>query len=158
MTEPTSEFLRELPPQSTLAIRLRCAPHEMESTVPRALERVGQVAAAAAITAAGAAYTRYLEHDVKAGQFALEIGLPVPVPVHGDGEVIASELPGGAVLTLLHEGPYRSLGRSWESLNALVATHGRTASGAPWEAYVIGPESEPDPSKWRTELYQPVVR
>ena len=32
-----------------------------------------------------------------------------------------------------------------------------TANGAPWEFYITDPTTEPDSSKWKTELFLPVA-
>ena len=44
------------------------------------------------------------------------------------------------------------------NLNEWIVREGLEPAGVPWEVYVTDPGAEPDPSKWRTDLYFPVCR
>jgi AraC family transcriptional regulator len=37
-----------------------------------------------------------------------------------------------------------------------MKSQGLEPAGAPWEVYVTDPGAEPDPSKWRTDIFFPV--
>jgi len=56
----------------------------------------------------------------------------------------------------VHVGPYDTLSSTYEALQAWIETQGRTPATAMWEVYLTDPDQEPDPSKWRTEVYWPV--
>lgn len=150
-------MIETVPCQPTLAIRLRCTPDEMSARVHEALSRVRDRMEAAGASAAGPPYTRYLAHDAMAGLFELEVGVPLESAMAGADEFVASELPGGHVAQLWHAGTYSTLGQSFAKLGQLVSEQRLQAAGAPWEAYVIGPPNEPDASKWRTVLRQPLA-
>lgn len=56
----------------------------------------------------------------------------------------------------VHVGNYSSLESSHEQLMRYMEFRNRDLSGAPWETYVSGPSTSPDPSKWITEIYYPI--
>ena len=47
---------------------------------------------------------------------------------------------------------------AWGEFNAWIAANGHTPAQNLWECYVAGPEKDPDPSTWRTELNRPLFR
>ena len=56
----------------------------------------------------GPAFLRYLVIDM-AGELVVQAGVPVSVPVEGDGHVEPDELPAGDYLRTVHVGPYDGL-------------------------------------------------
>ena len=95
-------------------------------------------------------------HAMDGGAVDLECGMPVASPLAGTDRIRAGELPCGTVATVTHTGPYDQLGRTWEALTAWMKSEGLEPAGAPWEVYVTDPGAEPDPSKWRTDIFFPV--
>ena len=95
-------------------------------------------------------------HNVDGDQLDFECGMPVAAPIAGTERVRAGELPGGTVATVTHMGPYDDLGETWMALKDWIAAEGLQEAGSPWEVYVTDPGSEPDPSKWRTDIFFPV--
>jgi AraC family transcriptional regulator len=74
-----------------------------------------------------------------------------------EGDIIASELPGGDAAVAIHAGAYERL----EGTHAVVATWleaQKLDAGAPWEVYVTDPGEKPDPADWRTEVVYPITR
>ena len=90
------------------------------------------------------------------GDVDLECGMPVAEPLAGTERIRAGELPGGTVATVTHTGPYDQLRQTWTALTAWMKSQGLEPAGAPWEVYVTDPGAEPDPSKWRTDIFFPV--
>jgi effector-binding domain-containing protein len=90
--------------------------------------------------------------------FDFEIGVPVNAPVSTSGRVQASQLPAATVARTLYHGPYEGLGPAWGEFDAWIAAEGHTPASNLWECYVVGPESNPDPTTWRTELSRPLTR
>ena len=96
------------------------------------------------------------ECEVKPGTMVMECAMPVASLLEGAGRVQASELPSGKVATVTHMGPYHELPHSWSALTEWMGQQGLQPAGAPWEVYVTDPGSEPDQSKWRTDIFFPV--
>lgn len=86
----------------------------------------------------------------------LECGMPVASPMDGGGRIEAGELPAGTVATVTHMGPYDALPKTWAALTEWMGSQGLQGAGAPWEVYVTDPGTEPDQSKWRTDIFFPV--
>ena len=95
-------------------------------------------------------------HGMDSGEVDVECGIPVASPVEGAGRIRATELPAGTVATVRHTGPYEGLGETWAALTQWMSSQGLVPAGAPWEVYVTDPGTEPDSSKWRTEIFFPV--
>ena len=88
----------------------------------------------------------------------VECGIPVAPSMAGEGRIKAGELPAGTVATVTHTGPYEGLRETWAAMTEWMSSQGLVPAGAPWEVYVTDPGAEPDPSKWRTEIFFPVRR
>ena len=95
-------------------------------------------------------------HSMDGDAIDLECGMPVASPTEGMGRVVAGELPAGTVATVSHMGPYDDLPQTWAALTEWIGSQGLQPAGAPWEVYVTDPGAEPDPSKWRTDIFFPV--
>ncbi len=110
----------------------------------------------------GAPYAR--DHAFGPEVADIEIGVPlssVPPDLAAlasteDGEVGASALPAGEAMTVVHVGPYPTLGQAYRRLEERMASEGRRPSGAPWEEYVDDP-SLTATSELRTLVCWPVV-
>jgi effector-binding domain-containing protein len=89
--------------------------------------------------------------------FDFEICLPVAAPVAAAGRVKPGKLPATKVARTVYHGPYDDLGAAWGELGAWIKAQGLTPADDLWECYVAGPESGPDPAKWRTELNRPLA-
>jgi effector-binding domain-containing protein len=119
---------------------------------------LGEVRAAIAaqgIAPAGPWFTHHLRMDPDT--FDFEIGVPVTAPVTAAGRVKAGQLPATTVARTVFHGNYEGLGAAWGEFDAWIAAQGHTPGADLWECYVAGPESNPDPSAWRTELNRPLT-
>ena len=142
-----------LPVTSTLYMRFRVAPEELGARLAQVLPAVyGHAVGGGA--PAGAPYTRY--HDVAGETLDLEAGVPVAAPAAGKGEILAGELPGGSVAVTWHVGPYDRLPEAHRALTAWAEKNGHTPAGPAWESYLTDPGAEPDPQKWRTQVFLPL--
>jgi effector-binding domain-containing protein len=56
-----------------------------------------------------------------------------------------------------HWGPYDGLAAAWADLWSQISAQGFHSEMPCWDRYVTDPGSEPDSSKWLTELYVPVT-
>jgi DNA-binding transcriptional MerR regulator/effector-binding domain-containing protein len=79
-------------------------------------------------------------------------------PLRGDtgAGIAAGELPASALAVALHVGPYDDMTDTYGSIGVWVAEHGRRVLGPLQELYLVGPDTAPDPSTWRTEVGWPV--
>lgn len=87
----------------------------------------------------------------------LEAGMHVPAPIRADGNVKPGALPAGPAARAIHVGSYETLRDSYAAVAAWQERVGRTPSGGPWEVYITDPSTEPDPTRWRTEILWPLA-
>lgn len=146
--------LRELSPQEAAAIHAETSIPELPAAIGELFAEVFKTVTEAGMEPAGMPFVRYL--DMSADRLVVEVGVPVPGRVKGAGRVHPYRLPGGTVAVGQHYGPYEGLGESYEALGRWVGEHGKRPAGAMWESYWTDPQSEPDPAKWRTEIFWPV--
>jgi effector-binding domain-containing protein len=67
------------------------------------------------------------------------------------------QLPATTVARTVYHGDYEGLGAAWGEFGAWIKANGYTPAPNLWECYVAGPESNPDPATWRTELIRPLT-
>lgn len=89
--------------------------------------------------------------------FDFEIGVPVSGPVTPAGRVTAGSLPGTRVARTVLHGNYDGLPGGWGEFMGWIEAQGHKSAPDLWEVYVKGPESDPDPATWRTELNKPLL-
>ena len=87
----------------------------------------------------------------------LEAGFPTAAPCAPKGEVVPSELPGGSIATGTHIGPYETMVDTYQQLTTWISAEGLVPEGSMWEIYLSDPQQEPDPTKWRTQVFWPVT-
>jgi effector-binding domain-containing protein len=90
--------------------------------------------------------------------FDFEIGVPLKAPISAAGRVQPNQLPAATVARTVYHGDYEGLGSAWAEFNDWILSQGYTPAPDLWECYVAGPEANPDPATWRTELSRPLIR
>lgn len=141
--------------QQTAVIRLTIPREEMRNVMGPGIAELMAAVAAQDTTPAGPWFTHHLRLDP--ATFDFEIGVPVTAPVAPSGRVKAGHLPATTVARTVYHGPYEGLGSAWGELDAWIAANGYTGGTDLWECYVVGPEANPDPANWRTELNRPLI-
>lgn len=81
----------------------------------------------------------------------IEAGFPTSAAVTPTGRVVASSLPGGPAIRVLHKGPYDAVTAAYDAAEAWLVDSPWESAGPPWEEYLDGPEV-PEP---RTVVYVP---
>jgi effector-binding domain-containing protein len=148
--------LRELAPQPTVVMRADVPSAELPAAIGRVLPAVWGYLESRGIMPAGPPFVRYVSFDDQRTSF--EGGFSVGAGVSGEGEVESSSLPGGYLAVTTHHGPYDRLIDAYQAMERWIAAEGWRANGPVWELYWTDPGAEPDPAKWRTEIFQPVRR
>jgi len=103
----------------------------------------------------GPPFTKYYSWDPE-GETEMEAGAPVEQVVETQGEIQYVELPAVKVATALHTGPYEAVGPVYEAIEKFIEKEGLRVAGAVWEVYLTDPNTEPDPNKYKTQVYFPV--
>ncbi len=88
----------------------------------------------------------------------IDVAVPIASAVKGDGQIIADVLPAGRYATMLHTGHPSELEEAtanllaWAEKNNIQWKMNGERWGGRVEWYYSGPDTEPDMSKWETEL------
>ncbi len=139
----------------TASVHLTVPREEMPKVMGQGLSEVKAAIAAQGIAAAGPWFTHHLR--MNPGIFDFEICVPVTAPIDPAGRVEPGRWPVTTVARTVFRGDYAGLGAAWGEFDAWIARKGFAARPDLWECYLVGPESSPDPSAWRTELNRPLV-
>ena len=140
----------------TAIIRLTIPREEIRNVMGPGIAELMAAVAAQSITPTGPWFSHHLRMlpDI----FDFEICVPVDSPVEPVGRVKAGQLPVTRVARTIYRGPYEGLGDAWGEFMGWIAAQGLTPREDLWERYLTGPESNPDPATWRTELNRPLTR
>ena len=155
----------QVEPQRTVAVRFRrpMAAVDVGALMDAAMGSLGARLGGAGVGPAGPPFARY--HAWGGDLADVEIGFPVAQEIAGvprltqaaEGEVGASELPGGRVAVVVHRGPYTALGDAYGRLHDWIHAQGEDDGPGPWETYIDNPEEVADVSELRTEIRWPVA-
>ena len=147
---------KELQPAIALVIRKKCAQSEIAATLGECLPRVFAYCTQHGIPFAGPPFTRYLPSGP--GLLSIEAGLTIAVPSKGEGDIVATELPGGPAAVAIHHGAYDKLSETHVAIERWLEANKLESAGSPWETYVTDPGTTPKPEDWRTEVVYPLRR
>jgi effector-binding domain-containing protein len=155
--------IRELTPQPTAAVRLTQPVSEMDlaALFDEHLPNIAHRLADMGIEPAGPPYGRY--HEFGPERVDVEIGIPVSTPASNlraygeaeEGELFASELPGGQAAITVHRGSYDGLSSTYDALHGWIHEQGRDEGPGPWESYVDDPSEVPI-DEVKTEVIWPL--
>ena len=146
--------IRTIEAVPTLTIRTTVPIERIGETFGPLLQEVWAHARQVGAAVAGPPFALY--HRVSEAGADLEAGVPVATPAPGGGRVRAGMRPAGRVACATHYGPYETLEKTYEALQAWAEEQGHTLATVMWESYETDPEEEPDPSRWRTDVYWPL--
>ena len=151
--------IQQRPAQPYVGIRMWVTMDGFPAAVDTGFPEIFGWLAKHGVALAGPPFIRY---HVTGDEFEIELAVPIDAAVTGDGRVHSGAFPAGRYLTLRHAGPFDGLAASHAGLQRWAREHGMvldrwdTGRGAAWrscsEQYLVDPSTEPDPSKWETEL------
>ena len=88
--------------------------------------------------------------------FPIQICAPVSLPMDPPPGWTCTTLPGGLFASVIHVGPYDSLGVAYDDLEAWIGRQGLSVAGSPREVYLSDPGTPP--GETRTVVEFPVVQ
>ncbi len=127
----------DLDVQPTAVIRAHVPVEGIPAFLGGAFGEVLGVLAAQGLHPTGPPFARY---GMGGDGFDVEAGFPSSAQVSPTGRVEACELPGGPAIVVLHRGPYDGVAAAYGAVEEWLAANQWTATGAPWESYLDGPE------------------
>jgi effector-binding domain-containing protein len=136
-------------------IHLVCKRDEIEQVMDPAHRELWSTLSAQKVEPAGTWFTHHLRRPT--ATFDFDLGVPVKQAVTPSGRVKPGQLPAAKVARALLRGYYDGLAKAWPELDAWIAAQGLTALPELWEVYLVGPEKDPNPAAWVTELNKPLA-
>ncbi len=137
-----------------LGIRIQMTPGQMQDVVGEAYGRLFHYIGERGIAPSGHVMMIVREMGTP---MLLEAAIGVSADTPGEGDILASVLPEGDAVVALHVGRFEDVGPVYEAVFAHAAQMGRQPGGAPYEVYLTDPQTEPDPTKQRTEVVLPLA-
>ena len=88
------------------------------------------------------------------GSIRLEVGAELDGPLHEGGDVVRSSTPAGPVASIVHFGPYHTLGVAHTAIRDWCAAHDHRLAGPSWEVYGHWQADwDTNPSRIRTDIF-----
>jgi effector-binding domain-containing protein len=140
----------DVPAQTTAVIRLRIPCEECPQQFGPAVQELFAELGRQGIAPAGPAFDHHFA--IPDTHFDFEIGIPTSKPATRNGRVIASERPALRAAKAVLVGDYEQLPEAWPQFMQWTADQGLETVTDFWQIFAKGPESDPDPASWRTEL------
>ena len=141
--------------QLTAFIHVTVSWEEIRKVMEPGIGELMAALAAQGIAPAGPLFSHHLRRPTDT--FDFEISVPVATPVVAAGRVRPGQLRATKVARTVYHGPYEGLAGAWGEFMGWIEAEGHTPAPDLWECYLAGPESNPDPASWRTELNRPLV-
>lgn len=145
--------IEERATQHAVTMRTQVSIEGLPAFFDQAFGRVIGHIAQAGQAPTGPAFALY--HTQDPTNFDLEAGFPVAEPIAGNGEILASEIPGGKVCVTMLVGPYERLPEAWEALAAYADAEGLEPDTWCYEVYISDPTTVP-PDQRQTQLVMPI--
>jgi effector-binding domain-containing protein len=150
---PAFEIVR-LQAQHIMSIRLDIDPAELAKSLGEIFPEIWRYIANAKTTPTGPPFSR--TEMTPGGLLGMEAGLPVAAPLPAQGRIQPKELPGGDAARAVHIGPYAEIPKTQAALLQWALDQGREPAGPAWLSFVTDPGTQPDPTKWQTEIFLPL--
>jgi effector-binding domain-containing protein len=142
--------LIDVPQQHTAVIRLHIPFDECQEHFGPAVGELFAELGRQGIAPAGPLFDHHF--SAPDTHFDFEIGVPVSKPVAPNGRVIPSERPAFRAVKAVLVGGYENLPEAWPEFMQWIDDQGLQTATDFWQLFVKGPDSDPDPASYRTEL------
>ena len=143
--------IREVEPKTTMSIRASAPVPEIGPKMMQILQEVIGYVMMSGGEMAGHPCSLY--HSFDADNVDFEGGMPVAAAMAETDRIKVSGIPGGKAAFALHVGPYEKLEETWKAMEAWIEESDIEKADLCWEYYLSNPQNEPDPARWKTELY-----
>lgn len=151
----TSEIaLKDVKSTYAMAYRTKCTMEEVGEAMGPAFGAIMQVVGTNGAQVIGSPFSIWYEWENEIMEF--DNAIPINKKIKGTDDVLPIKTYGGKVAYVSHMGEYSTTNYSWGILETYLKENNLEMNGAPYEVYITDPQTEPDPSKWITELYWPI--
>lgn len=141
--------------QPTAVIHETVKTNELPQFFARAFGQVYGAMQAQGVAPVGPPFALYFGEPKETVE--VEAGFPIGKKMKDEaGPVHGGKLPGGKCVHGMHVGPYETMMKTYHELIEYAGAKHLKPHHEMWECYLSDPKLEPDPQKWRTEIFWPV--
>jgi len=159
MTAPTltnhEVSLSESPPRRILSRHVTVDEADLPSMLGTTFAEIYAHLGWAHVEPDGPPFVVYHDSSEPGVRWDIDICAPIASAVEPPPGLESRELPGGPVASLLHVGPYSTLGEAYARIERYLEQHGLTRAGPPREFYLS--EAEVPPEETTTLIEQPIT-
>tara|TARA_R110000751_G_scaffold14905_1_gene48380 strand:- start:1021 stop:2076 length:1056 start_codon:yes stop_codon:yes gene_type:complete len=113
------------------------------------------------ITVSGKPLSIFNSRDLNNNSAIISSGLPTTsqIIVAEDSTILCGFMPSYTVVKTTLIGDYKNLKEAWSNTETYLAKNNlsKAENSYPFEIYVVGPQDNPNPAEWITELYIPIA-
>lgn len=136
-------------------LRAKVAAREIQTQMGALLRELQEELRHQGIATVGAWFTHHFQRPGE--WFDFEVCWQVERPIQAHGRVEPGEWPAMQMVRTVYVGPYEGLGEGWGEFMGWIQNENLSIGEEIWERYLVGPDSESDSSRWRTELNRPLL-
>jgi effector-binding domain-containing protein len=156
MPDPPKLQITQIPEKAVLSIVDSCNWSDIEKKMGQMFGEIMEVQKKAKFQFTGAPFSRYLKWDEASKFTVFENCIPVNQEVAGKGRVQYKIIPGTRAVMGTHFGAYDKTMYLYTALDEYITENNLVEKGGPIEEYITDPMSQPDTSKWQTNVYFPI--
>lgn len=145
--------LRNTDELATIAARVVVPVEKLSEAMGSTYGKIMEYLGLHGIQASGPPFAVYHNMDMTA--LDVEIGIPVPAPVEGSGDLTPGTIRGGRAAVGTHTGPYDTIGDTYGALTAFMEEKGLEMDSFSYEFYLNDPREVP-PDELKTEIFFPI--
>lgn len=147
---PLSVNVRTVHPRKLAAVRREVAPGAVGSAWRPALDKVWDFLRSQPGLRTDGHNIFLYHHPTRPGTpIPCDFGVEVTRTFETEGEVYATETPGGEAALAVHRGAYSRMNEAHEAIGEWIATNHRESAGQSWEIYG---DPTPDPADTETTV------
>lgn len=147
---------KEYPPMNAIIAEGQGTMEEMPDLMSRLFGLIMEAVQTQSLQPSGAPFSYYYDYDQSTGITKVKAGISLSNTGESMGEIKAVEFEGFKGISGIHTGPYEGFETSYNKLMEEAEKMGYTLTWEAWEFYHSDPNTEPDESKWKTEIVFPV--
>lgn len=141
-----------------LTIREKCTPNDLTKAFEKNLGKLATEAKAQNLNMIAPPFAIYHYWDTTmANQADIEFGIVVDKLGKENNQIKSKEIKANKIAKIAYFGDYTmDMKHAYQALEKYIQDNKLTIIGAPYEVYVTDPASEPDKTKWQTDIYFPI--
>ena len=129
---------------------------DLPPTVGRSFQALYARVAEAGVIPVGPPFVIYdIDRSEPGIHWIMDVCVPISAPMSASPQFDYMELPATRVVSLLHIGPYDTLGKAYDAIESYVADKGLNVAGPPREFYLSPPDVAPN--EIQTLVERPVI-